>query len=55
MVKHILSDGTVLKDITGHVVKVSDAPDLYNLIDSINQSIEREGAYEEEKSKKQGA
>lgn len=36
-VVHILKDGSVLNDITGHVVKVEDAAPLYDLIDSINQ------------------
>lgn len=36
MIKHILRDGTVLKDITGHVVKVEDAKAVYVLMDKIN-------------------
>ena len=32
MVKHILKDGTVKHDITGHVVKKADAPTVYNII-----------------------
>lgn len=35
-VVHILKDGSVVKDITGHVVRVEDAGPLYQLIDSIN-------------------
>lgn len=35
---HILRDGTVLKDITGHVVRVEDAEPLYQLIHRINTS-----------------
>lgn len=34
---HILKDGSVVKDITGHVVQVKDALPLYQLIDSINR------------------
>lgn len=34
---HILKDGSVIKDITGHVVRVEDAGPLYQLIDSINR------------------
>lgn len=34
---HILKDGSVVKDITGHVVRVEDAGPLYRLIDSINR------------------
>lgn len=35
---HILKDGTVVKDITGRVVRLQDAVPLYNLIQKINNS-----------------
>lgn len=35
MIYHILKDGTRVDDITGHVVKMSDAEALYTLIDTI--------------------
>ena len=55
-VLHIMKDGSVKQDITGHVVKMSDAPNIYNLMDTINSdNAKKRGAYEEEKSKKQGA
>lgn len=34
---HILKDGTILEDITGHVVRIEDAGPLYDLIDKINR------------------
>ena len=34
---HILKDGSIVKDITGHVVRMEDAGPLYQLIDSINR------------------
>lgn len=34
---HILKDGSVVNDITGHVVRIEDAEPLYHLMDSINQ------------------
>jgi hypothetical protein len=37
MVYHILKDGSVVKDITGKVVKVKDAEAVYNLISKINK------------------
>lgn len=37
MIKHILKNGKVLKDITNHVVKSEDAPQAYALLDKINQ------------------
>lgn len=37
MVIHILKDGSVVEDITGHVVRIEDARPLYDLIDSINR------------------
>lgn len=35
MIYHILKDGTQVEDITGRVVKMSDAEPLYTLLDSI--------------------
>ena len=37
MVFHVLSDGTITKDITGRVVKVRDAENFYNLLQKINE------------------
>lgn len=34
---HILKDGSVVKDITGHIVRYEDAPELYHLIERINR------------------
>ena len=50
MIKHILRDGTVLNDITGHVVKVEDAETVYTLIDKINErgNLERRTQKKEE-------
>ena len=36
-VVHILKDGQVVNDISGHIVKMSDAQELYILIDLINE------------------
>lgn len=36
-VVHILKDGTIVKDITGHVVRVEDASALYEYIRSVNR------------------
>ena len=36
-VVHILKDGSIVKDITGHVVRIEYAGHLYDLIDSINR------------------
>lgn len=41
MVRHILKDGVVLDDITGHVVKQEDAPVVYNLIYKVNEEMIR--------------
>lgn len=35
---HILKDGSIVEDITGHVVRMEDALPLYQLIDSINRN-----------------
>ena len=34
---HILKDGTVLHDITGHVVKMQDARTAYAVLDKISR------------------
>ena len=36
-VVHILKDGSVKNDITGHVVRMEDASTLYQLFNSINR------------------
>lgn len=33
---HILKDGRIVDDITGHIVKMEDAEPLYNLMQRIN-------------------
>ena len=40
MIKHVLKDGSVLDDITGHIVKKEDAKVIYTLIESINEGKE---------------
>jgi hypothetical protein len=44
---HILKDGSVVKDITGHVVRVEDAGPLYQLIDSINRGAKKKNIHNE--------
>lgn len=34
-VKHVLKDGTVLDDITGHVIKMSEIPQIYEILGRI--------------------
>lgn len=41
MITHILKDGTVLEDISRHVVNMKDAQQAYLLIDKINQAAQR--------------
>ena len=41
-IRHILRDGTVLNDITGHVVKMEDAQVVYAILDKIHERKERE-------------
>lgn len=33
---HILKDGRIVDDISGHIVKMEDAEPLYNLMQRIN-------------------
>lgn len=42
MVIHILKDGTRVDDISGRVVKISEAEVVYKLMDSINRRAKRE-------------
>ena len=42
MVVHVLKDGTVLNDITGHLVKKEDVPTVYDLIDKLNEHPQKE-------------
>ena len=37
MVKHILSNGEILTDITGHVVRMADAPAAYAVLDAVRE------------------
>lgn len=41
VVKHILADGAQKTDITGHVVKASDAPAVYELIHRMNKETQK--------------
>jgi hypothetical protein len=36
-IKHILKDGTVLDDISGHIVKMEDAELAYQIMDQLNE------------------
>ena len=36
-IKHILKNGTILTDISGHVVKMEDVRGVYDLMDRINE------------------
>lgn len=46
-VVHILKDGSVVKDITGRVVRIEDAVPLYQLLDTISRDGSRKSAYNE--------
>lgn len=46
MVKHVLKNGTVLDDITGHLVKREEVPSVYTLI-------ERKGEKDEQAASEQ--
>lgn len=41
MVYHVLANGTIKKDITGHVVKVKDAEAIYELLNTIKRKPKR--------------
>ena len=50
-VVHILKDGSIVKDITGHVVRMEDAGPLYDLIDRINREGSKKKTVHSEKLK----
>lgn len=37
MIKNFLKNGSEVKDLTGHVVKEADAPELYRILDRIGK------------------
>jgi hypothetical protein len=39
-IRHILKDGTEVKDVTGHVIKAKEHSVLYEIINRINQNEE---------------
>ena len=43
MVIHILKDGTVLEDITGHVVKREEVPQAYAVVEQKNRKENKDG------------
>ena len=42
-VTHVLSDGTILKDITGHVVKKEEVPLAYAVVEQTNRKENKDG------------
>ena len=51
MVVHVLKDGTIVPDITGHVVNQQDVPVLYQMIDKINSDSQIHGENRSENQK----
>lgn len=52
-IKHILKNGAVLADISGHVVKVSENPKIYEVMNQINDQISSAaGGEHEQKAEK---
>lgn len=51
-IKHILKNGAVLADISGHVVKVSENPKIYEVMNQINDQISSTGGENEQKAEK---
>lgn len=47
-IRHFLKDGTQVDSIEGRVVSYEDCPEVYHLIDRINQSRVREAAIHKE-------
>lgn len=43
MVKNVLKDGTVIKDLKGHVVTKEDCPGVYAIFESVNKNRKKKG------------
>lgn len=43
MVKNIMADGSIIPDLTGHVVKPEEASGAYDLMEQINGGKTHEG------------
>ena len=43
MIRHVLSNGTVLEDLSGHVVKKEDVPEAYMLMEQMNKKERKDG------------
>ena len=50
-VYHIMKDGRVLTDITGHVVRLEDAEPVYRLLDEINRGKRKTNIHKNEKKR----
>lgn len=48
LVKHVLRDGTVLDDISGHVVKMNDVGEFYSILGRIQEGKCYESKFGEE-------
>lgn len=42
MVYHVMKDGSIKTDISGHVIKMSDVPTLYNILHNIKKKPKQE-------------
>lgn len=47
-VKHVLRSGEVLDDISGHVIKKEDCPELYRIIEKIRREKEKDETKDKE-------
>lgn len=50
MIIHQLKDGTILSDITGHVVKMDDVPLAYSLLEAISKEAAKNCASKDSES-----
>lgn len=46
MVKNVLKDGTVVEDLTGHVVSKEEVPVVYAIFENLNQNRKEKGENE---------
>ncbi len=53
MITHILKNGTVLQDITGHVVRREENPIIYEILNRTKTPCEVAGVEQEERNERQ--
>ena len=49
IIKHVLADGSVVHDITGHVVQITDAEKVYTILNGLRSTANKRRTKERQK------